>query len=104
MNMKICVIVRLRDVKNSGEKNQKKMEFSRNIRYRENRRNPCPSREAFKVIASFKPLDFSFLKVSNGRIFAGDAATELKEVLAVLKEAPAFSELILSYLVGNGCE
>ena len=63
-----------------------------------------PSREAFKVIASYKAIDFSFLKVPDGQIFAGAAATELKEVLAVLKKAPAFSEVTLPYLVGSGCE
>ena len=63
-----------------------------------------PSREAFKIIASYKAIDFSFLKVPDGQIFAGAAATELKEVLAVLKKAPAFSEVTLPYLVGSGCE
>ncbi len=63
-----------------------------------------PSREAFKIISSFKPIDFSFLKVPDGRIFAGAAATELKKVLNVLKKAPAFSEVTLPYLVGTGCK
>ena len=63
-----------------------------------------PSREAFKVIASYKLIDFSFLKVPDGQIFAGAAATELKEVLSVLKKAPCFSEVTLPYLVGSGCE
>lgn len=63
-----------------------------------------PSREAFKVIASYRPLDFSFLKVPDGRIFAGAAATELKKVLETLKNARGFSEVTLKYTVGRGCE
>ena len=62
------------------------------------------SREAFKVIASFKPLDFSFLKVPEGRIFAGAEAAELRRVLAVLKQAEGWSEVTLPYRVGRGCE
>lgn len=63
-----------------------------------------PSREAFKIIASYEALDFSFLKVPDGQIYAGAAATELKKVLVALKKAPAFSEVTLPYLVGRGCE
>jgi len=62
------------------------------------------SREAFKIIASRTRLDFSFLKVPEGRIFAGAEAAELKKVLAVLEQALAWSEVTLPYRVGAGCE
>lgn len=61
-------------------------------------------REAFKVIASEKPLDFSFLKVPEGRIFAGAEAGELKKVLKVLSAAEGWSEVTLPYRVGLGCD
>ena len=35
------------------------------------------------MIAANKPLDFSFLKVPEGRMFAGAEAAELKKVLTV---------------------
>ena len=60
-----------------------------------------PSREAFKIIASYNPLDFSFLKVAEGRIFAGAEAAELKEVLDLLKNAKGYSETSLNYMVGR---
>ena len=63
-----------------------------------------PSREAFKIIASYKPLDFSFLKVPDGQIYAGAKAAELKKVLAVLQKSSGWSEVTLPYLVGRGCE
>jgi len=59
------------------------------------------SRESFKVIASKKRLDFSFLKVAEGRIFAGAEASELKEVLDLLKNAKGYSETSLNYMVGR---
>ena len=62
-----------------------------------------PSREAFKIIASYKSLDFSFLKVPDGRIYAGAQAAELKKVLAVLQKASGWSAVTLPYLVGRGC-
>ena len=62
-----------------------------------------PSREAFKIIASYKPLDFSFLKVPDGQIYAGAKAAELKKVLAVLQKATGWREVTLPYLVGRGC-
>jgi hypothetical protein len=65
--------------------------------------NDDPSREAFKVIASYKSLNFSFLKVPDGQIFAGAEAAALKEVLAVLQKASGWSEVTLPYVVGRGC-
>ncbi len=59
------------------------------------------SRESFKVIVRKQRLDFSFLKVAEGRIFAGAEAAELKEVLDLLKNAKGYSETSLNYMVGR---
>ena len=53
------------------------------------------------MIASKQRLDFSFLKVAEGRIFAGAEAAELKEVLDLLKNANGYSETNLNYMVGR---
>ncbi|MEA1923170.1 MAG: DUF4384 domain-containing protein [Pseudomonadota bacterium] len=60
-------------------------------------------RESFKVISAFEELDFSFLKVPEGQIFAGAKAADLKEVLAVLQNSAGWSEVVLPYRVGRGC-
>ena len=59
------------------------------------------SRESFKIISSKEPLDFSFLKVAEDRIFVGAEAAELKKVLKVLQNAKEYSEKSLSYIVGE---
>ncbi len=57
-----------------------------------------------KSHSSYKSLNSFTVFLSTGRIFAGAAAIELKDVLSVLKKASTFSEITLSCLVGNDCE
>ncbi len=61
------------------------------------------TKEEFKVIASRKPLDFSFLPIPENQLFSGAQGGDLKKMMSVLNKAKESSEIDLSYWVGPGC-
>lgn len=61
------------------------------------------SQETFKVVASRRKLDFSFLPVPQNEIYAGARGEKLAKLLEVLKKTEEWSEVNLSYWVGSGC-
>jgi hypothetical protein len=60
-------------------------------------------REAFKVVASRQPIDFSFLPVPQNQVYAGAKGGDLARVLVVLKSASGWSEATLTYWVSEAC-
>ncbi len=62
------------------------------------------SQESFKIVASRKPLDFSFLPVPENKIFCGIRGGDLKKVLDVLKRTKHWNETNLNYWIGPDCE
>ncbi len=60
--------------------------------------------EGIKVVASRYPLDFSFLPVPENTIFAGAQGGKIKQVVEVLNQNFGWSEKLLSYYVGPGCQ
>jgi len=60
--------------------------------------------ESIKVVASRKPIDFSFLPVPEDQVYAGAIGGDMKKVLEVLRTATDWNEVVLSYWVGQGCE
>lgn len=61
------------------------------------------SRESIKVIASYFPIDFSYLPVPENTIYAGARGGDIKRVLESLKQARGWSEQVLDYMVGAAC-
>ncbi len=61
------------------------------------------SREAFKIVSSRKKLDFSFLPVPMDAIFIGAQGGDIKKVVKVLEKNHEWSEVLLSYMIGDGC-
>ena len=60
--------------------------------------------ESIKVIASRKPIDFSFLPVPEDQVYAGASGGDMKKVLEALRAATDWDEVVLSYWVGRGCD
>lgn len=60
--------------------------------------------ESIKVIATRKPLDFSFLPIPEDQVYAGAKGGDMKKVLETLRAATDWNEVVLSYWVGPGCE
>ena len=63
-----------------------------------------PCQESIKVIASRKPIDFSFLPVPENQVYAGAKGGDMKKVLKALGEAKEWNDIILSYWVGPECK
>ncbi len=61
------------------------------------------SHEAFKIVASRKPLNFSFLPIPENEIYAGARGERIEKVLDILKNAGQWSEATLGYWVGPNC-
>ena len=62
-----------------------------------------PCKEAFKIVASQGPLDFSFLPVPENRIYSGARGGEIRRVSRVLEKAGRWNEVILGYWVSEDC-
>lgn len=62
------------------------------------------SQESFKIVASRKPLDFSFLPVPDNEIFSGIRGGDRKKVLDMLKRSRHWNEINLNYWIGPDCE
>ncbi|MEA3465680.1 MAG: hypothetical protein U9R29_06705 [Thermodesulfobacteriota bacterium] len=62
------------------------------------------SHESIKVIASYFPIDFSYLPIPENAIYAGAQGGKIKQVLGSLKKARGWSEQVLDYWVGPECE
>jgi hypothetical protein len=60
--------------------------------------------ESVKVIASRKPIDFSFLPVPVNCVYSGAEGGDIKRMYEVLKNADGWSEVRLTYRVGPECE
>jgi hypothetical protein len=60
--------------------------------------------ESIKIIASRKPIDFSFLPVPEDQVYAGAIGGDMKKVLEALRAATDWNEVVLSYWVGRGCD
>jgi len=61
------------------------------------------SHEAFKIVASRKPVDFGFLPIPENEIYAGAKGERLEKVLDILKKTSNWSEATLGYYVGPNC-
>jgi hypothetical protein len=59
--------------------------------------------EAIKVVASRRPLDFSFLPVPMDAIYSGGRGGDMKRMLDVLKNAKDWRGVVVPYGVGGGC-
>jgi hypothetical protein len=59
--------------------------------------------ESIKVVASRKPLDFSFLPVPVNQMYAGAQGGEIKKIRDVLENATDWRDVVLSYGVGGEC-
>jgi len=62
-----------------------------------------PCKESFKIVVSRKKMDFSFLPVPENQIYVGAKAGSIKKILNELKKNKEFSEVVLPYYVGKGC-
>ena len=60
--------------------------------------------ESIKVIASRKPIDFSYLPIPEDQVYAGASGGDMKKVLETLRATTDWNETVLSYWVGPGCE
>ena len=61
------------------------------------------SKEAIKVIASRKPIDFSWLPVPENQIYKGAKGGKLQEITRVLQQVQGWSDVVLPYYVGKDC-
>jgi len=61
-------------------------------------------RESFKIIASRKKLDFSFLPFPDNAVYAGAKGGDINKMVDLLKNHNGFSEVLLSYWVGGKCK
>ncbi len=61
------------------------------------------SRESFKIIASDKKMDFSFLPVPFNRVYQGAGGIQIIKLKNALKQYNNFSEKTLTYFVGANC-
>jgi hypothetical protein len=60
-------------------------------------------REAIKVVASRRPLDFSFLPVPEDTIYSGARGGDMLRMLDVLKNARGWRDVVVPYGVGDNC-
>jgi len=61
-------------------------------------------RESIKVVASRRPLDFSFLPQPINRLYVGAEGVNIKKMRDVLKMATDWQEQTLPYVVGDACK
>ncbi len=61
------------------------------------------SRESFKIIASDKKMDFSFLPIPFNRVYQGASGIQINQLKNALKQYNNFSEETLTYYVGANC-
>ena len=64
---------------------------------------PGVNEESFKMVASRKPLDFSFIPFPENEPFYGIDAGELRRVLDVLENADSASVVDIPYKISEGC-
>jgi hypothetical protein len=62
------------------------------------------TRESLKVVASRNPLDFSFLPQPENEVFIGAKGGDMQAMLQLLNKAEDWSDELLEYYVGPGCE
>jgi len=60
--------------------------------------------ESIKVVASRRPLAFSYLPVPENQVFTGARGGDMKKMLDTLQNAFGWSEVVVSYGVGESCE
>ena len=60
--------------------------------------------EYLKIVASRTPIDFSFLPCSENRMYYGKDGGDLKRLLDKLRATKGWSQVLLSYGVGAGCD